>query len=196
MTPLPPLIPPPSYRNQYMTTELSAELEYSQQLVKPLLAALQALSRRVAAAGAAGDAATLVLALQNATLICSIFYSLNSPGLTEVLVFLLFWGGWERADCSTPGPVTARWLPCPTATHPPTHSPAHPPTLPHPQAFEETLDAWMAELHTYLTFESPLLPPTPPGADADQAWCGGASMEGGARGGKSAWCRAPRRCSC
>lgn len=105
------------YRNQFMTPELSSELEYSQQLVKPLLAALQATSRRVAEA--TGDAAALHLLLSNVQLIASIFYSLNSPGLTE--------------------------------------------------AFEETLDAWMAEFHTYLTFESPLLPPVLPDADADQA---------------------------
>eukprot|EP00887_Chlorella_sp_A99_P002133 scaffold21.g2133.t1 len=117
------------YRNQFMTPELSSELEYSQQLVKPLLAALQATSRRVAEA--TGDAAALHLLLSNVQLIASIFYSLNSPGLTE--------------------------------------------------AFEETLDAWMAEFHTYLTFESPLLPPVLPDADADQARAAGAQGPAGAR---------------
>ena len=75
------------YRNQYMTPELSNELEYSQQLVRPLLAELQLLSRaaaELAAAGGGGDVAALQLVLSNVQLVCSTFYSLNSPGLTDV----------------------------------------------------------------------------------------------------------------
>ncbi|GAB4819020.1 hypothetical protein N2152v2_006066 [Parachlorella kessleri] len=98
------------YRNQFMTDQLSQELEYSQQLVAPLLATLQALSKRVAEA--AGQAEPLRLLLSNVQLVASIFYSLNSPGLTE--------------------------------------------------AFEETLDAWMAEWHTYLSLEAPALDESDP----------------------------------
>jgi hypothetical protein len=65
-----------------MTDQLSAELEYSQQLVAPLLAALQALSKHVGEAGGQPDALRPLLA--NVQLVASIFYSLNSPGLTEV----------------------------------------------------------------------------------------------------------------
>ncbi len=75
-----------------MTDQLSEELEYSQALVRPLLACLQALSKRVAelgegarAAAAAGPALDqLRLLLSNVQLVASIFYSLNSPGLTDV----------------------------------------------------------------------------------------------------------------
>lgn len=75
-----------------MTDQLSEELEYSQALVRPLLGCLQALSKRVVelgagarAAGAAGPAAeALRLLLSNVQLVASIFYSLNSPGLTDV----------------------------------------------------------------------------------------------------------------
>ena len=74
-----------------MTDALSRELEYSESLVAPLLACLQALSAQLAAATAAaaatgGGAAsdTLRLLLSNVQLVASIFYSLNSPGLTEV----------------------------------------------------------------------------------------------------------------
>ncbi|KAL4452248.1 hypothetical protein ABPG75_007910 [Micractinium tetrahymenae] len=103
------------YRGQFMTDQLSEELEYSQALVRPLLACLQGLSKRVAelgegarAAGAGGPAVDqLRLLLSNVQLVASIFYSLNSPGLTD--------------------------------------------------AFEETLDSWMAEWHTYLTLEAPSL---------------------------------------
>lgn len=75
-----------------MTDQLSGELEYSQALVGQLLACLQALSKRVAelgdavrAAGADGPARDqLRLLLSNVQLVASIFYSLNSPGLTDV----------------------------------------------------------------------------------------------------------------
>lgn len=73
-----------------MTDQLSEELQYSQALVAPLLACLQALSKQVAeaqaavAAAAAGGADALRLLLSNVQLVASIFYSLNSPGLTDV----------------------------------------------------------------------------------------------------------------
>ena len=92
------------YRDQFMTDQLSQELDYSQQLVAPLLDVLRCLTRRLAEAGPAGDPATLRALLANAELAANIFYSLNSPGLT--------------------------------------------------QAFEDTLDAWMAEFHALLTFET------------------------------------------
>lgn len=64
-----------------MTDSLSQELEYSQQFVAPLLAMLQLLSKKVAEAAGAADPLRLLLA--NVQLVASIFYSLNSPGLTE-----------------------------------------------------------------------------------------------------------------
>jgi len=91
----------PSCRGQFMTDQLSGELEYSQALVKPLLACLQALSKRVAEVApgaAAGGAAAepLRLLLSNVQLVCSIFYSLNSPGLTDVsgVEWLSEWWMW------------------------------------------------------------------------------------------------------
>lgn len=73
------------YRNQFMTEGLSKELEYCQQAVKPLLAALQRTTAALpAAANAGGDATQLRLLLSSARLACRVFYSLNSPGLTEV----------------------------------------------------------------------------------------------------------------
>lgn len=70
-----------------MTEGLSKELEYCQQAVKPLLAALQRTTAALpaAAVNAAADAAPLRLLLSSARLACRVFYSLNSPGLTEVL---------------------------------------------------------------------------------------------------------------
>ncbi|KAI3438113.1 hypothetical protein D9Q98_000554 [Chlorella vulgaris] len=91
------------YRGQFMTDQLSEELQYSQALVQPLLTCLQALSKGVSEQAANADA--LRLLLSNVRLVASIFYSLNSPGLTE--------------------------------------------------AFEDSLDAWMAEWHTYLTLDAP-----------------------------------------
>lgn len=70
------------YRGQFMTDQLSKELEYSQQLVRPLLAATQRLAAQCSAAAPAGGAA-LPLLLEDARLALSIFYSLNSSGLTE-----------------------------------------------------------------------------------------------------------------
>lgn len=73
------------YRGQFMTDELSIELEYSQQLVRPLLGVAQ----RVVAAAAHGastagfDQNTLKVHVDNCRLVFSIFYSMNSPGLTE-----------------------------------------------------------------------------------------------------------------
>ena len=69
-----------------MTDKLSDELQYSQALVQPLLACLQGLSKKVAELAAAGEGGVeaLRLVLSNVQLVASIFYSLNSPGLTEV----------------------------------------------------------------------------------------------------------------
>ncbi len=73
------------YRGQFMTDALSAELEYSQAAVRPLLAATQALAAAAAAAAAAPATppAALARALDNARLVLAVFFSLNSPGLTE-----------------------------------------------------------------------------------------------------------------
>ncbi|KAK9829548.1 hypothetical protein WJX72_006417 [[Myrmecia] bisecta] len=98
------------YRNVFMTDEVSRELEYSQQLVAPLLQVLKSLSAKVQANGA--DAGQLRVLLSSVRLVCRIFFSLNSPGLTE--------------------------------------------------EFENTLDDWMAEFHTYLTYANPALAESDP----------------------------------
>lgn len=72
------------YRDQYLNKELNEELQYSQTLVRPLLAVCQRITAActTAAAGGAG-ADVLAVLLDDARLVLSIFYSLNSPGLTE-----------------------------------------------------------------------------------------------------------------
>lgn len=70
------------YRNQFMTDSLSLELEYSQQMVKPLLATLKRLTPRATEA-ATPDAAQQALVIADIRSVVSIFYSLNSPGLTD-----------------------------------------------------------------------------------------------------------------
>lgn len=141
-----------------MTDQLSEELECSQALVAPLLACLQGLSKQVAEAGASSPDA-LRLLLSNVHLVASIFYSLNSPGLTDV-----------RQRGRLPAPPAAA---APACLRPPW--PALACLLPHahlrpalaclpptPQAFEESLDAWMAEWHTYLTLDAPGLADSDP----------------------------------
>lgn len=70
------------YRGQFMSDSLSQELAYSQQLVRPLLATAQNLTAACTVAASSGSA-SLPLLLSNARLTLSVFYSLNSPGLTE-----------------------------------------------------------------------------------------------------------------
>ena len=152
-----------------MTAQLSEELQYSQALVQPLLACLQALSKQVAEAGAApggGDPARLRLLLSNVRLVASIFYSLNSPGLTDVSARVHGrWGGGSRWGRSRWGRVAAAaervWSCIPRRIPVPCTQRCRSPLLRvlrcalRVQAFEETLDAWMAEWHTYLTFDAP-----------------------------------------
>jgi Cse1 len=76
-------VPAARYRNQFMTEALSKELEYCQQAVQPLLGALQRTTAALPAAAGGDDAARLRLLLSSARLACRVFYSLNSPGLTE-----------------------------------------------------------------------------------------------------------------
>ncbi|KFM24134.1 Exportin-2 [Auxenochlorella protothecoides] len=78
------------YRAQFMTDALSAELDYSQQVVAPLLATLRRLTPRIAERAA--DPPAQALLLSNIQLVVSIFYSLNSPGLTEAFEETL--DGW------------------------------------------------------------------------------------------------------
>lgn len=81
------------YRNQVMTSELSQDLQYSQQFVQPLLDALTILVQQITSPPAAAPAADAtrrqVLA---ARLACRTFFSLNSPGLTQVHNAMLFYG--------------------------------------------------------------------------------------------------------
>lgn len=91
------------YRGTFMTPALSAELEYSQALVRPLLGALEgALERARSAAAVLGSApgeaeavAAATLALSTARLAVRVFFSLNSPGLTEDFEAAL--PGWMAA---------------------------------------------------------------------------------------------------
>ncbi len=54
-------------------------------MVKPLLAALQRITAALpASAGASDGGASLRLLLSSARLVSRVFFSLNSPGLTEV----------------------------------------------------------------------------------------------------------------
>jgi exportin-2 (importin alpha re-exporter) len=72
------------YRGQFLNEALNEELQYSQTLVKPLLAVAQRVTAACTAAAAAGAGAdALPVLLDDARLILSIFHSLNSPGLTE-----------------------------------------------------------------------------------------------------------------
>lgn len=71
------------YRNQLgLSEKLNAELAYSQQLIIPLWETLKKLSSELQAN--TGDVHAARLTLSSIRLVCRIFYSLNSPGLTEV----------------------------------------------------------------------------------------------------------------
>lgn len=67
------------YRGQFLTEELNKELEYSQQLVIPLLS----VTKGILACCKTATSSDLSQHVRNARLALSIFYSLNSPGLTE-----------------------------------------------------------------------------------------------------------------
>lgn len=71
------------YRNKYRTNELVAELDASQRAFAPAL--LEAAQRLRPAVEAARDNTPLLrVLLSSARLAARIFYSLNSPGLTDV----------------------------------------------------------------------------------------------------------------
>ena len=70
-------------RNQLgLSAKLNEELKYSQQLIVPLWETLKKLSSELQAN--TGDVHAARLTLSSIRLVCRIFYSLNSPGLTEV----------------------------------------------------------------------------------------------------------------
>ena len=72
------------YRNQLgLSAKLNEELKYSQQLIVPLWETLKKLSTELQAN--TGDVHAAKLTLSSIRLVCRIFYSLNSPGLTEVM---------------------------------------------------------------------------------------------------------------
>ena len=72
------------YRNQLgLSGKLNEELTYSQQLIVPLWEALKSLS--AALQSTSGDTPRTKQTLSNIRLVCRIFYSLNSPGLTQVM---------------------------------------------------------------------------------------------------------------
>jgi len=99
------------YRGAFMTEALSAELQYSQALVGPLLDALTGALAAARAAAADPDPRPAVAAVEAARLAVRIFFSLNSPGLTEEFEAAL--GPWMAAlqDALT--------LECPPAATPP-----------------------------------------------------------------------------
>ena len=70
------------YRSQFMTGKLNDELKYSQQLIVPLWETLKGLSLQLQSNSA--DLSRTKQTLSSIRLVCRIFYSLNSPGLTQV----------------------------------------------------------------------------------------------------------------
>ena len=66
-----------------MSASLNSELIYIQQMVQPLLLVLQKLSVQLQAATQAGSLVEIKALLSSIRLNLRIFYSLNSPGLTE-----------------------------------------------------------------------------------------------------------------
>ncbi|GBG00626.1 exportin, partial [Raphidocelis subcapitata] len=74
------------YRNQYGSNDLVAELAASQEVfAQPALDALVATSKAVPALAAAGRTEQLRTAVSTLRLLCRIFFSLNSPGLTPLM---------------------------------------------------------------------------------------------------------------
>ncbi len=67
-----------------MSPELSRELQYCQQLVKPLLETLQKLAKELESTGQSTSSKQVLGSIR---LLLRVFYSLNSPGLTEVREF-------------------------------------------------------------------------------------------------------------
>ena len=74
------------YRSQFMSGKLNEELSYSQQLIVPLWETLKGLSTGLQ--GSSADIAQTKQILSSIRLVCRIFYSLNSPGLTQVGIFI------------------------------------------------------------------------------------------------------------
>ena len=127
------------YRNQLgLSGKLNEELTYSQQLIVPLWEALKSLS--AALQSSSGDIARTKQMLSSIRLVCRIFYSLNSPGLTQVIksrkhkarTFRSGRGGKHACANS----FMTGW------------------TL---QEMEDTLKGWFAEFHTYLVYDNPAL---------------------------------------
>ena len=74
------------YRNQYGSNELVAELAASQDVfAPPALEALQRIGKQLPALAATGQAEPLRTAVSTLRLLCRVFYSLNSPGLTPLI---------------------------------------------------------------------------------------------------------------
>ena len=75
------------YRGQFMTGALSRELEYCQQIIRPMLEVAQRVAHAcvsLSSAAVGSDAAAAApVTLDNARLVLCVFYSLNSPGLTD-----------------------------------------------------------------------------------------------------------------
>lgn len=64
-----------------MSPELSRELEYCQQLVQPLLETLQKLGKELQSTNQTSNGKQVLGSIR---LLLRVFFSLNSPGLTEV----------------------------------------------------------------------------------------------------------------
>lgn len=76
-------------RNQMMSSRLNKELIYVQQMVQPLLQTLQRLDEQLLKASQSGNNAEAKNLLSSIRLALRVFFSLNSPGLTEVQPALL-----------------------------------------------------------------------------------------------------------
>lgn len=116
-------------RSQMMSAELSRDLAYSQRMVQPLLQILQKLVQQLESTPSS-ETGVLTQVLNSIRLALRVFYSLNSPGLTEVM-YLSTVHLQARARMVEDIDQSFRVF----------------------QDFENTLDAWMAEFHKLMISE-------------------------------------------
>jgi len=129
------------YRSQFMTGKLNEELKYSQQLIVPLWETLKGLSLQLQSNSA--DLTRTKQILSSIRLVCRIFYSLNSPGLTQVNTLKCI----ENSRL-----LESHELCLPFCTF--NHFNQLSVLL---QEMEDTLTRWFAEFHTFLVYDNPAL---------------------------------------
>lgn len=125
------------YRSQFMSGKLNEELSYSQQLIVPLWEALKGLSTELQSSSA--DVPKTRQILSSIRLVCRIFYSLNSPGLTQVATL-------TGLHCQTICVACYHCYFVDSYLTPARMSPL--------QEMEDTLKGWFAEFHTFLTYDN------------------------------------------